>query len=95
MDSKFSLGVFPEKGGLLPFGFLSSTYFCLRTSGKPSQWVVYYIWQPEPGGYLKSASKFSDFLVRLVSRRVARKVFTLKWDPENDVSFVPRSYRYI
>jgi hypothetical protein len=45
-----SLGLFPEPGGLLPFGYDDDFYFTWKTDGDPDSWTIVVIWLYQEGG---------------------------------------------
>ena len=68
------LGLFPEPGGLLPFGKSSSgTYFCWDTTNKsPNDWPVVVMWEYDHDGYNRQKGGAISFLHGLLSGQKSR-----------------------
>jgi hypothetical protein len=83
------LGLFPEKGGLLPFGIRDDLDFTWKTDGEPNDWKVVLIWRYEDKGYKVYDVGFTEFLVRSLRLELHIPGFTSDWNPATDVSFQP------
>src|SRR5262245_4197011 len=86
------LGLFPEAGGLLPFGHRDDVYFCWKTDGDPNTWPVHVIWEYKEGGYQTFQLHFSEFLVALLTRKVTVAGFKSIWKPKKDITFQPEVF---
>jgi hypothetical protein len=84
--STVPLGLFPEPGGLLPFGNRSDVWFTWKTLGEPDKWKVVVMWSYEEDAYQLFEMGFSEFLVNLLTRRITAAGFTTEWEPA-DLSF--------
>ncbi len=83
------LGIFPEAGGLLPFGTRDDLNFTWRTVGEPKDWTVVVIWAYDRGGYVTTELGFSDFLVQFLTRQLAIPGYE-PWDTQR-ISFEPEA----
>jgi hypothetical protein len=86
------LGLFPEPGGLLPFGERDDLYFTWKTDSAPDRWKVVVIWRYEKGGFQWFKMGFTEFLIKLLTRKITVDGFKSKWDPKSDISFRPVVY---
>lgn len=80
------LGLYPEPGGLLPFGKTSDVWFAWKTVGDPEDWKVVVMWSYEHDSYQVFDMGFSEFLVNLLNRRITAAGFASEWAPA-DISF--------
>jgi hypothetical protein len=87
-----ALGLFPERGGLLPFGHRDDVYFCWKTEGDPEAWIVVVLWEYQKGGYEVFEMSFAEFLVNLLTRKIRVAGFKSRWNPKTDITFVPEVY---
>jgi hypothetical protein len=85
------LGLFPEPGGLLPFGVRSDVWFTWRTRGQPDDWNVVVMWSYEDDSFEVFEMGFAEFLFRLVTKRIDVAGFQSPWD-EKEISFEPKVY---
>jgi len=86
------LGLFPEPGGLLPFGHRDDKYFTWKTDGDPDRWRVVVIWRYDEEGYQEFNMGFLEFLVGFLTLEIHLPGFQLSWDPSTDLSFEPVIY---
>jgi len=86
------LGLFPEPGGLLPFGRRDSVFFCWRTVGRPNDWTVGVIWEYQEGGFQLFDLNFSEFLTAFLARKLHVAGYTTKWNPKKDITFESEVY---
>ena len=86
------LGLFPEPGGLLPFGHRDDLYFTWKTDGRPDEWKVVALWTYDHDGYKKYDMNFTSFLLNVLTRKTRVPGFTSAWDPKTDISFEPEVY---
>ena len=86
------LGLYPEPGGLLPFGHRDDVYFTWKTKGEPEQWTVTVLWEYSQGGFQEFNMGFSDFLVQLLTRRIRVAGFRSVWNPKTDIAFESEVY---
>ncbi len=64
------LGVYPEMGGLLPFGSSpNGDWICWDTHGDSSEWTVVDLGRYEEGGYESTGFSFSEYLVNVLSQK--------------------------
>ena len=82
-----ALGLYPEKGGLLPFGVRDDVYFTWKTDGSPDKWKVTVIWTYEQDGYQSFDLCFLDFLEKLLTRKIEVVGFRSTWNAKSDISF--------
>jgi hypothetical protein len=87
-----SLGLFPEPGGLLPFGHRDDVYFTWKTEGESDHWTVTVLWVYNQGGFQAFDMGFSQFLVQLLTRRIRVAGFKSKWSPKTDITFESEVY---
>ena len=86
------LGLFPEPGGLLPFGHDDDEYFTWKTDGDPDRWRVVVIWRYDEEGYQEFNMGFLEFLVGFLTLKLKVPGYDLLWDPKKDISFDPVIY---
>lgn len=86
------LGLYPEPGGLLPFGGRDSVYFCWRTIGEPDEWTVCVLWRYEERGFQLFDLSFSEFLVALLTRKIKVAGYRSRWNPKKDITFESEVY---
>lgn len=86
-NADLPLGLFPEHGGLLPFGHRDDVYFTWKTDGEPDAWHVVVIWLYQPGGYQVFNMGFTEFIVALLTRKIRVAGYNSAWDPATDISF--------
>ena len=80
------LGLFPEPGGLLPFGNRSDVWFTWKTVGQPDEWKIVVMWSYEEDSYQIFDMGFAEFLVTLLTRRITAAGFLSEWE-QSDISF--------
>jgi hypothetical protein len=85
------LGLFPEPGGLLPFGHRDEKYFTWKTDGQPDDWKVVEIWLYEDDGYQEFDMGFTEFLISVLKRTIQIPGFKSDWK-KTDISFTPEVY---
>lgn len=90
------LGLFPEPGGLLPFGYSSrGDYLTWKTVSQPDDWIICQISTYDDSGYHLYARPFKEFLIGFLSRQFRLDGFSdYNWDPETDIRFEPRVISY-
>ncbi len=87
------LGLFPEAGGLLPFGHRDDVYFTWKTNGPPDEWTIVVLWLYQEGGYQEFAIGFVEFLVEFLCQRITLEPYqSATWNPETDISFEPEVF---
>ncbi len=86
------LGLFPEEGGLVPFGHRDDVYFTWKTTGHPNDWTTVVIWQFESGGYQEFPLGFCDFLTEFLLGRLQVEPFKATWDAEAEIAFEAEVY---
>ena len=79
--------MFPEPGGLLPFGSTDDFYFCWKTAGNPEDWPVVVVWDYKPTGIQEFPMGFAEFWVKFLWREFTIVCWPSTWDPATDVSF--------
>ena len=89
--------LFPEPGGLLPFGRRDDVYFTWKTEGSAKDWKVVVFWGWDSGagedkGRQEFDLNFSDFLVQMLTRKFIVAGFRTPWELETDLSFEPEVY---
>ncbi len=93
MDTdNLDLGLFPEPGGLLPFGHRDDLYFTWKTEGSPDDWKVVVIWLYEESGYEAFSVGFLDFLLNILNGSMKMPGFSSTWNPATDLSFESEVY---
>lgn len=85
------LDLFPEAGGLLPFGIRSDVWFTWKTAGHPNEWKVVVLWSYEPDSYQIFDMPFSEFLFKLLTRQISVAGFHTEWNVA-DISFTQDVY---
>ena len=80
------LGLYPEPGGLLPFGQRDDLYFTWKTEGKPDAWTVVVFWLYEPNGYQHFKLGFLEFLHQFLLQKIQLEPFR-KWEKNTRYSF--------
>ncbi len=80
------LGLFPEAGGLIPFGVRSDVWFTWKTVGSPNEWKVVVLWSYETDSYQLLDMAFSEFLYKLLTRQISVAGFHSEWDVA-DITF--------
>ncbi len=86
------LELYPEPGGLLPFGHRDDVYFTWKTDGKANDWKVIVIWLYQNDAYKSFDMGFCQFLTSLLKRKIQVPGFTSKWNPRKDITFEPEVY---
>lgn len=92
--SHIDLALYPEEGGLLPFGNSDSTYFAWRTKGHPDDWNVVKLFDYDEDGYRDFDMNFSEFMGGLVSAKLQIGGICVDWNPKKDVYFEPDPKRH-
>jgi hypothetical protein len=84
------LGLFPENGGLLRFGYNDNGVdWAFQTKGPPSKWTTCYIWSYDFDSYQLFDIGFSEFLIGFIEHRIQLSGFEGAWNPKSDVKFEP------
>ncbi|GAB4158226.1 MAG: hypothetical protein Tsb009_35380 [Planctomycetaceae bacterium] len=87
------LGLYPEKGGLLPFGKDDSgTYFCWDTHSSPDEWTVVVIWEYEDDGFKRLNCSYSGFVCGLLKGSQPHPLWGKKWKPILPVDYLPEIF---
>lgn len=74
----FTFAVFPNKGGLLPYGLDDQNVrFCWRTGSAPDSWPIVIMWDWGQDGFLEFGMPLTDFLAGILTRSI-----TLRCWPE-------------
>jgi len=81
------LGLFPEPGGLLPFGHRDDHYVAWKTVGESNAWKVFSIWTYDWNGFKAHELTFAEFLVRMLRREIPMPGWRSGWNLETDISF--------
>lgn len=86
------LGLFPESGGLLPFGKDDERgWFTWNTGGPPDDWKVVVIWNYSHDSYQNFDMNFSEFLYKMLTREIYVAGFRSEWTA-SDITFEPEVY---
>lgn len=85
------LGLFPEAGGLLPFGIRSDVTFTWKTVGQPNEWKVVVLWSYDEDSYQIFDMTFSEFLFKLLTRQISVAGFHTEWSM-TDIAFTQEIY---
>ena len=89
-----SFGLFPEKGGLLPFGGRDDVYFTWRTIGKSSNWNVVVMWGFDENDFQEFDMGFSEFLYQLLMKKIEIEGFEPGWNPKTEINFETEVYSF-
>lgn len=81
------LALYPEEGGLLPFGGIDSHYFAWRTNGHPDDWTVVNFAIFDEDGYEDYNMNFTQFIAGLISAKLKIGGFVVDWNPKTDIYF--------
>lgn len=86
------LGLYPEPGGLLPFGHRDDIYFSWKTLGTSDNWPIVVIWQYEPGGFQEFSLGFCTFLIELLTGNIRITPFRSVWNEQAEIQFETEVY---
>lgn len=81
--SDLPLGLYPENGGLLPFGVRSDVWFTWKTVGAPDTWKVVVMWSYEPDSYQVYDMGFTEFIYKMSTRKISVAGFHSWWEVSN------------
>jgi len=86
------LGLYPEPGGLLPFGEDHSGFsFTWKTDGNPEEWKVVFIYAYDYDEYEIFDMGFSEFLFQLLTQQLSSKMIITDGNVTG-ISFSQRLY---
>lgn len=89
---KLPFGLFPERDGLLPFGYCDTDYFTWLVDGEPSTWKVVLNWSWADDAYAIFDMGFVEFWVKALSLQIEIPGYECDWNPATDISFRPDLY---
>jgi hypothetical protein len=81
------LGLYPEPGGLLPFGHIDRGWFTWRTQGPPSSWRVIYVWSYDHDAFHRFDVGFTEFLVGLLTHGLVLPGTEENWEADAPIEF--------
>lgn len=86
-DVQPPIGLFPEKKGMLPFGYMDCDYFGWIVEGDPNTWKVVLNWSWTDDGYAIYDTGFTEFWLSVLTLQREIPGYECDWDSKKDVSF--------